>query len=104
MATADLFSYGGHDDNLKGLAIGNEVLVQDVKTKRWDKLATVLDTSGRRKYQLRFPSGRILWRNRRYIRQAPHGLQNESDLPLEPESKALRRSCREKRSLNYYTS
>ena len=54
---------------------GDKVLVQDntVNSKRWKRPAVVVDRRGKhgRRYQLRFPSGRILWRNRQLLTSAP---------------------------------
>ncbi|TRY78908.1 hypothetical protein TCAL_15360, partial [Tigriopus californicus] len=39
---------------LKRLAVGENVFVQNPKTKRWDRLASVINSDDRRKYQLQF--------------------------------------------------
>lgn len=44
------------------------VRVQDPVTKRWKKVAVVIGVGKSRDYLVRTPSGRILWRNRRYLR------------------------------------
>lgn len=53
---------------LRPLEIGAEVRVQDPGTKRWDKLGTVMGVGKSRDYQIRLPSGRVWWRNRRFLR------------------------------------
>ncbi|XP_059083456.1 uncharacterized protein LOC131880776 [Tigriopus californicus] len=56
------------------LPVGECVLVQDPVTRRWDKHAIVVDNRSPRRYGLRFPSGRCLERNIRFLRRAPPGL------------------------------
>ncbi|TRY78894.1 hypothetical protein TCAL_06735, partial [Tigriopus californicus] len=51
------------------LPAGTSVLVQNPISKRWDGTAVVVGIPDRRRYHLRFPSGRILWRNRKFIRK-----------------------------------
>ncbi|TRY63155.1 hypothetical protein TCAL_08233, partial [Tigriopus californicus] len=73
---------------------GSHVLVQDPTSLRWDKMAQVVGTEDKRRYQLRFPSGRSLWRNRKFLRL----IKNLSDLPEDEienmDTPTLRRSTR----------
>ena len=59
--------------SLPKLCVGDNVLVQDTKSGKWSKKATIVDSGGKdgRRYQLRFPSGRVLWRNRHFLSKAP---------------------------------
>ena len=67
--------YNLHAKDLPKFNKGDKVLVQDntVNSKRWKRPAVVVDRRGKhgRRYQLRFPSGRILWRNRQLLTYAP---------------------------------
>ncbi|XP_059096765.1 uncharacterized protein K02A2.6-like [Tigriopus californicus] len=56
----------------KKLSLGEHVLVQNPITRRWDKHAKVVDNRSPRRYLLQFPSGRLLERNLRFLRRAPH--------------------------------
>ena len=53
---------------LPTLQLGDHVLVQDPVSLKWDRHATIVDQD-RRRYRLRFPSGRVLFRNRRFLRK-----------------------------------
>ena len=61
--------YDRQAKQLPKFEVGDSVLVQDPDSLRWSKPATVVATDGNRgrRYQLRFNSGRILWRNRSYL-------------------------------------
>ena len=50
------------------LRIGQPVLLQDPTSLLWDRTGTVTGVGARRDYLIRLPSGRILWRNRRFLR------------------------------------
>ena len=62
---------------LPGLNIGTYVNVQDHVTKRWDKLGVIVGIGSHRDYLIKMGSGRILRRNRKFLR--PHRLL----MPLE---------------------
>lgn len=53
---------------LKPFVIGDRVRVQDHVSKRWDKTGTIITTGPHRDYRIKFPSGRVYWRNRRFIK------------------------------------
>ena len=63
--------YNRSSKPLGPLNIGSSVRVQDPHSKLWDKVATVIAIGQHRTYRVRLPSGRVLWRNRRYLRQIP---------------------------------
>ena len=44
------------------------VLLQDPTTRRWDRTGVVVEVSRYRTYRVKLPSGRVLWRNRRFLR------------------------------------
>ena len=57
---------------LPPLKVGDSVRVQDHASKKWTlrgEVAEVKDDN--RSYLVRFPSGRILWRNRRFLAKVP---------------------------------
>ena len=53
------------------LQLGTTVRVQDPQTKLWDNIATVISIGQHRTYRVRLASGRVLWRNRRFLRVVP---------------------------------
>ena len=57
-----------HAHPLSTLAPGTVVRVQHPRTKRWDTIAEVVERKGSRSYTIRTESGRVLWRNRRFLR------------------------------------
>ena len=61
---------------LQPVEIGALVRIQDPTTRRWDKVGTVMGVGRTRDYQLRMPSGRIWWRNRRFLRPVPPAAAN----------------------------
>ena len=69
---------------LSRLGIGSRVDVQDLTTGRWDRTGIVVAIGARRSYSVKMPSGRLYWRNRRFLR--PHR-------PLVPETAAERRAA-----------
>lgn len=84
------------------LPSGTPVLVQNPISKRWDATAHIVGTPDRRRYNLRFPSGRVLWRNRKFIRQLGNqfdepSFPNPNKPPNNPPEK-LRRSTRQAKS------
>eukprot|EP00094_Tigriopus_californicus_P014100 TCALIF_13656-PA protein Name:"Similar to K02A2.6 Uncharacterized protein K02A2.6 (Caenorhabditis elegans)" AED:0.35 eAED:0.35 QI:4/0/0/1/0/0/3/0/326 len=65
VVTSDLFLLGSHHYLVYA---DRRVLVQDPTSLRWDTLANVVGTEDNRRYRLRFPSDRALWRNRKFLR------------------------------------
>ena len=61
--------YNLHSRDLPRLQIGNKVAIQNHKTKVWDIYGTIVDIGHNRKYFVKLPSGRVLTRNRRFIRR-----------------------------------
>ena len=66
---------------LPPLAIGDHVLIQDQHNKRWDKTGVITRMGCSRDYEIRMPSGRLVWRNRRFLRKAK--LATSDELPGE---------------------
>ena len=50
------------------LRIGQRTLLQDPNSRLWDRTGTITGIGARRDYLVRLPSGRIFWRNRRFLR------------------------------------
>ncbi|XP_037782055.1 uncharacterized protein LOC119578559 [Penaeus monodon] len=69
---------------LRPLMFGAEVHIQHPCTKRWDKLDTVMGIGKSRDYQIRLPSGRVWWRNRRFLRPTMSPLASSTSEPEQP--------------------
>ena len=63
--------YTRRSNHLGPLNLGSSVCVQDPQSKLWDRVATVVSLGQHHTYRVRLPSGRVLWHNRRYLRQIP---------------------------------
>ena len=59
--------YDVHAKPLAPLLVDSNARIQDTSTKRWDKVGTVMDIGYSRDYFIRMPSGRVWWRNRRFL-------------------------------------
>jgi hypothetical protein len=60
--------YDARARSLKPLQIGDNVRIQNQKTKRWDRVGIVTGMGEFRKYLVKLPSGRVWTRNRRFLR------------------------------------
>ncbi|QQP52230.1 Uncharacterized protein FKW44_004319, partial [Caligus rogercresseyi] len=91
----------------KHLSVGDKVLVQDTSRKRWNKVATIVE-SGFRRYRIKLPSGRTLWRNMKFLRKLHTTFDNEDDdRPANTNSKSNandhpRRSNRNRRKSKHF--
>lgn len=63
--------YDAHARPLPPLKVGTQVRVQNHVTKRWDMIAEIVGVGHRRDYTIKTPSGRVYWRNRRFLRPVP---------------------------------
>ena len=54
--------------SLKPLALGVHVDIQHPSTKRWSQRGVVVALGSHRDYYVKLPSGRVYWRNRRFLR------------------------------------
>ena len=88
-------NYNTTAKDLKPIAIGKEVYVQDDLSLRWDRTGTIVEYLGRRSYRIRLPSGRTLIRNRRFLRPMPVQKQPTTDV-VEKEESTPKRSDTEK--------
>ena len=61
--------YDERSQSLRNLEIGNHVAVQNPTSKMWDIHGKIVDIGPHRKYFVRTQRGRILTRNRRFLRK-----------------------------------
>ena len=82
--------YNAHARPLPRLDVGAEVRIQDPTSKRWDKVGMIMGVGKSRDYHVKMPSGRVLWRNRRFLRptqplpEEPSELEGSSTPPHPP--------------------
>ena len=62
--------YNKRARKLHPLGIGTTVRVQNHSTKLWDRVGIIVAVGRFRDYRIKFPSGSVLWRNRRFLRPA----------------------------------
>ncbi|EFX62905.1 hypothetical protein DAPPUDRAFT_119745 [Daphnia pulex] len=62
------FRYDARTRPLPPLSIGASVRVQDSDTKLWDRVGVIVAIGRYRSYRIKFASGSVLWRNRRFLR------------------------------------
>jgi hypothetical protein len=73
------FRYDLRSRSLPPLPVGAPVRVQDPKTKLWSQSGVVVAVGQYRSYRIKFASGSVLWRNRRFLRlMVPAPIENES--------------------------
>jgi hypothetical protein len=60
--------YDAHARSLPPIPPGTAVRVQDPASKRWDRCGVVILIGNRRDYRVKMQSGRVYWRNRRFLR------------------------------------
>ena len=65
--------YNKRARKLLPLGIGTTVRVQNHSTKLWDRVGIIVAVGRFRDYRIKFPSGSVLWRNRRFLRPASGG-------------------------------
>ena len=69
---------------LPPLKVGQSVRLQDPVTKRWGSVGVVVGVGKHRDNHVKMPSGRVMWRNRRFLRPAfvsePQGEAQEFEL------------------------
>ena len=77
--------YDQHARPLSRLSIGQTVRIQDPISHRWNKVGVVMSCGRSRDYEVRLPSGRVWWRNRRFLRPVPfHGVGPLPHIPVVP--------------------
>ncbi|XP_043227738.1 uncharacterized protein LOC122384421 [Amphibalanus amphitrite] len=60
--------YNKSTRRLPALKLGSRVDIQDPTTGRWNRIGVIVGVGQRRTYLVKTASGRVLWRNRRYLR------------------------------------
>ena len=60
--------YNASANTLTPLKIGTDIRLQDPVSKRWDKVGVIVGVGYKRDYHVKLPSGRVMWRNRRFLR------------------------------------
>lgn len=75
---------------------GDIVRMQDPKSKRWDTIGEVINNPSRkRSYTIKTESGKVYWRNRKFLRPYHFPVKSKQDSFVEEEeTKPLRRSKR----------
>ena len=61
--------YNTHAYPLTEIEIGSNVAIQNPHTKLWDIYGTIIDVTPNRRYYIKTSSGRVLVRNRRFLRR-----------------------------------
>ena len=60
--------YNAHTKELPELKVGQRVAIYNDATKKWDRYGFIVEQSKKRRYIVRTSSGRVLTRNRKYLR------------------------------------
>ncbi len=90
---------------LKELKVGDIVRVQHCASKKWDLIAEVMVIKPRgRSYLVKSETGKIYWRNRRFLRLYKETHQDKMDDATHKQKKEmpLRRSTRPRKRPDYY--
>ena len=90
---------------LKPLKPGTTVLIQDPVSKKWDKSGSIVSTGPKRDYRIVTASGRVYWRNRRFIRPKILAKDTTDDgdrCDTDSEETMPRRSTREKKKVVHF--
>lgn len=75
-------SYDAHTHSLPDIHIGSNVALQNQQTKLWDIYGRVVTIGPHRRYHVKTKGGRILVRNRRFLRhRVPASLQSRTPSP-----------------------
>ncbi|QQP57295.1 Transposon Tf2-6 polyprotein [Caligus rogercresseyi] len=93
-------AYDVGSKELSELKVGDIVRVQHGLTKKWNLIAEVLEIRPRgRSYLVKTESGRLYWRNRRYLKLYAPPIGVAKDIPeSQEEVKQPRRSKRQKKA------
>ena len=75
--------YNASASDLPTLSVGTFVRIQDPATKVWNRTGYIVWQGRSRDYRVKTPSGRVLWRNRRYLRPAAEPQPKEEAHPEE---------------------
>ena len=97
----EYYDQRAHDQ--ESIQVGSHVAIQDPKSKKWDIYGVVIQIGQNRKYYVRTSRGRVLTRNRRFIRKRVFtpprhgGVPDAPQAPQEPSPPQPRRSERVRR-------
>ena len=83
--------YDRHTHNLRQLQLGDRVVLQDLKSKRWTRSGVVVEILPHRQYHIRMDgSGRVTLRNRRFLKRVTKGSPQiiPSAVLLNPDAKS----------------
>ena len=75
--------YNAHARPLAPIPAGTAVRIQDPISKRWDRRGVVVLIGNRRDYRVKMQSGRVYWRNRRFLRIDYSSPPEEPDRPAD---------------------
>ena len=95
--------YNRHAHTLSDINVGSHVAIQNPQTKNWDIYGIVTEISPQQRYYIRTKGGRVLVRNRRFLRRRVQTsipidrLQPDPNQPLTQQPPPLRKSSRDKR-------
>ena len=92
-------TYDRSAKSLTPLTLHSEVRIQDPRTHIWDQCGTIVSIGAHRTYRVKLPSGRVYWRNRRFLRPLPApsaDMTSDSQLTqlLTSDAESPRRSAR----------
>ena len=76
--------YNTNARDLKPFSVGTHIHIQDTISKKWDRTGIIVGVGERRNYRIKLPSGRVLWRNRRYLRRFNGAVEEEDGNVAEP--------------------
>ena len=85
--TADRYNEGIR--SLHPIRIDTPVRIQDPNSRLWDKAGIIVSKGKHRDYRVKQPSGRILWRTTRFLREHVTQLDMNPRWPLVQEACAL---------------
>ena len=63
-----IMTHNEHSHALPPLRLSTHVRVQNPISKRWDRQGIIIGIGRHRDYHVKLPSGRVYWRNRRFLR------------------------------------
>jgi hypothetical protein len=84
--------YDASSKTLPPLQIGDHVRIQNMVSRRWDRTGVIVHVGRSRDYEIKLPSGRTWWRNRRFLRKITlQKCQENSEAKLRKSSMRRRR-------------
>lgn len=92
--------YDASAKSLLPLKIGDLVRIQDPFSKRWNQVGSLVGVGRHRDYLVKLPSGRVLWRNRRYLRTS----SSETEWDTAPSSLAAESSAAAQKKVRFSDS